>query len=81
MGASGALCKAQADKLTKSRNKLAILYNIVKDPEVKARLKEDRLDIEEIIKQANETQNCPDHKTVVFIETQVNNEYAKYNNP
>jgi hypothetical protein len=73
-------CGAQGDKLRGSREKLAILYNHVKDEELKARYKEDRLEIEEMIRQANLTETCPDLETVILIETEVNNEYAKYFN-
>lgn len=80
MGASGSFCRSQMDKLQKSRNKLAILFNHIKDVELRAKFKEDRDEIELIMREASETGTCPDHETAVYIENEVNNEYAKYYN-
>ena len=73
-------CGNKVNRLTEARNKLARIYNIETDPEIKAKLKEDRLTVDAIIKEAAVSGTCPDLATVVLIETEVNNEYTKYYN-
>lgn len=72
-------CGKKVDRLVTSRNKLAILYNKISDPLLKNKYKEDRIDIDEIIKETHQTGTCPDLSVIILIEQEVNNEYSKYN--
>jgi len=80
IGGFSSSCGKKVGRLSEARDKLARVFNIEKDPEIKARLKEDRLTIDTILKESALSNTCPDLATVVLIETEVNNEYSKYNN-
>lgn len=73
-------CRSTSNLLYDARNKLAILFNITTDPELKAQYKSDRTEVEQLIDDSNTSGVCPDYSTVVAIVNYVNNEYSKYNN-
>lgn len=73
------ICGKKIDRLTISRNKLAILYNKVNDSSLKEQYKNDRIDIDELIKESHQTGTCPELSIVSLIEQEVDNEYSKYN--
>lgn len=77
---STSFCGSKISLLQDARNKLAILYNLTKDPVLKAKYKEDRNVVEQMLNDTADGQTCPDSETVMFIVTEVNNEYAKYYN-
>lgn len=77
LSGSSSFCSGQYSKLEDARNKLAIMFNIEKDPEKRAVLKQDRDEVEQLIyESANGT--CPSYETVNFIVNEVNNEFATY---
>ena len=77
---SGAtFCSGQYSQLQDARNKLATMFNIERDPVKKAKLKEDRDLVEQLLLDSANG-SCPDNETVILIVTEVNNEYAKYYN-
>lgn len=73
-------CGGKVSRLTVAMNKLILLFNKEKDILKREKLKEDRLTIDNILKEAAISGSCPDLATVVLIETEVNNEYTKYYN-
>jgi hypothetical protein len=77
---NGTFCSGQLNRLADARNKLAILFNTIKDPDLRVKFKSDRDEIEQLIYESNNNQVCPDNETVMFIVTEVNNEYTKYYN-
>lgn len=77
---STSYCGGQVSILQDSRNKLAILYNHVQDPELKAKYKEDKATVDQIMYDAANGISCPDAEEVTTIVNYVNNEYAKYYN-
>ena len=79
-GGSSTACNSKVSRLSAARNKLAVLFNVVNDEELKNKYKEDRLIIDEILKQSAITRTCPSLETVILIETEVENEYSKYYN-
>lgn len=73
-------CGGQVSILQDARNKLAILFNHVKDPELKQQYKNDRLTVEQIMYDASNGIACPDAETIAEIINYVKNEYSKYYN-
>lgn len=74
------ICKSGGSKLADSRNKLAILYNITQEIELKSKYEKDKNDIDELMKQIAVTGVCPSYDLIIQIENEVNNEYSKYSN-
>lgn len=75
------ICGYKYDKLQQARDKMAILFNTTRDPQLKAEYKDLRNEIEAL--QANIIQSdiCPDNNTITAILTEVENEYSNYYNP
>jgi len=77
---SSGACSGSTNSLLEVRNKLAILFNLTSDEELKAKYKKDRIDVQTLITQTNSTGVCPDYSLVSHLVNEVNNEYTKYYN-
>lgn len=73
-------CGDKSNRLIEARNKLVTLFNNEKDPVKRDILKQDRITIDNILKEIAISGTCPDLSIIVLIETEINNEYSKYNN-
>jgi hypothetical protein len=74
---SSSKCGGQYSSLQDARNKLAIMFNLEKDPEKRATLKQDKDEVDQLLyESANGA--CPSYETVSFIVKEVNNEFATY---
>jgi hypothetical protein len=74
-------CGWKSSKLEDARNKIAILFNSVSDPQLKEEYKALREEIEQILLSIYNNGACPDGSVVNAIINEIENEYANYYNP
>lgn len=71
-------CNKKVDELTTLRNRMATLYNITKDVDLKGEYKEFRMEIDSLIENYYLKKTCPEFATINEIKQIVENEYSKY---
>lgn len=73
-------CGWKASKLEDARNKIAILFNAVKDAQLKEEYNTLKVEIEQILLLIYNNGTCPETSVVTAIINEIENEYANYYN-
>jgi hypothetical protein len=73
-------CEGKATTLSNERNRVAILFNITTDSELKSSYKELKSQIESLINSIYKDGNCPESELISEITKEIDYEYSKYYN-
>jgi hypothetical protein len=73
-------CEGKATTLSNERNRVAILFNITTDSELKSSYKELKSQIESLIDSIYKDGNCPESELISEITKEIDYEYSKYYN-
>lgn len=73
-------CGGKADILSNERNRIAILFNVTSDSELKSKYGDLKASIEALIKGIYENGICPESELIAEITKEIDYEYSKYYN-
>jgi hypothetical protein len=73
-------CEGKATTLSNERNRIAILFNVTTDGDLKSKYGDLKSSIEDLIKGIYESGICPESELIAEITKEIDYEYSKYYN-